>query len=318
MSIEAEDLAAMLDRIGDLLAVQHANPHRVRAYHNAAGAVRDDPRSVIELARSDDARALEDVPGIGASLARLLHQVVHTGRCPLLDRLEGQVSPEDLFTTLPGVGEELAHRIHRELGVETLEDLEVAAHDGRLEQVPGMGPRRVAGLRDSLAAILRRSTRRRAQRFEGPAPVGRRAEGEPRREEPGEAGGSAAGSGHHPSVETLLAVDALYRERAAEGALPTIAPRRFNPEHEAWLPILHTERDGWHFTLLFSNTARAHQLDKTRDWVVIFYERDGFEGQCTVVTETRGRLAGRRVVRGREAETARSLPPAASEAVAPA
>jgi putative hydrolase len=82
-----------------------------------------------------------------------------------------------------------------------------------------------------------------------------------------------------------------------------IAPRRFNPSNEAWLPILHTERDGWHFTALFSNTGRAHDLGRTRDWVVIYFYNDQHEeGQHTVVTETRGSLIGMRVVRGREAE----------------
>ena len=90
---------------------------------------------------------------------------------------------------------------------------------------------------------------------------------------------------------------------AAAGTLRTIAPKRFNPEGAAWLPILHTQRGEWHFTALYSNTARAHELGRTRDWVVIyFYDDHHVEGQHTVVTETRGALAGRRVVRGREAE----------------
>jgi hypothetical protein len=73
--------------------------------------------------------------------------------------------------------------------------------------------------------------------------------------------------------------------------------------HEAWLPILHTDRGAEHFTALSPNTARAHELGHTRDWVVLFfYDGDHREGQCTVVTETRGRLRGRRVVRGREQE----------------
>lgn len=105
-----------------------------------------------------------------------------------------------------------------------------------------------------------------------------------------------------PSVAELLAVDARYRELASKGALPTIAPRRFNPERVAWLPVLHTECGGYHVTALFSNTARAHALGTTRDWVVIAYEDARGEGQCTVVTERRGALSGLRVVRGREAE----------------
>jgi len=64
----------------------------------------------------------------------------------------------------------------------------------------------------------------------------------------------------------------------------------------------HFLREGWHFNALFSNTARAHELGKTRDWVVIYYEKDGHENQHTVVTETHGPMKGRRVVRGLEKE----------------
>ena len=106
-----------------------------------------------------------------------------------------------------------------------------------------------------------------------------------------------------PGVKQLLDVDREYRERSARGELATIAPKRFNPDGRPWLPVLHTTRDTWHFTALFSNTARAHELHRTHDWVVIyFYDDDHDEGQQTAVTETSGPLKGKRVVRGREAE----------------
>ena len=109
-----------------------------------------------------------------------------------------------------------------------------------------------------------------------------------------------------PAVEVLLDVDREYREKARAGVLPRIAPRRFNPDREAWLPVLHTRYGPWHFTALFSNTELAHQLHRTYDWVVIFFaDEEGEEGQVTVVTERRGKLAGKRVVRGREPECAR-------------
>jgi hypothetical protein len=108
-----------------------------------------------------------------------------------------------------------------------------------------------------------------------------------------------------PGAATLLDIDREYREKAAAGTLRTIAPRRFNPEGKAWLPVLHTRRGPWHFTVLYSNTARAHELGRTHDWVVVyFYDDDHREGQHTIVTETQGPLAGQRVVRGREAECA--------------
>jgi hypothetical protein len=142
-----------------------------------------------------------------------------------------------------------------------------------VEEVPGIGPRRAAMLRASLAGMLAHTRRvRRAFMIE-------------------------------PGVDLLLDVDREYRREAERGALPKIAPRRFNPSGEAWLPILHTERGEWHFTALFSNTARAHALGRSRDWVVIYFHQDGGpEGQRTIVTEMRGLAAGSRVVRGREAE----------------
>ena len=66
---------------------------------------------------------------------------------------------------------------------------------------------------------------------------------------------------------------------------------------------MHVTKQGWHFTALFSNTARAHQLNRTQDWVVIyFYDDQHHESQHTVVTETHGGLTGQRVVCGRETE----------------
>jgi hypothetical protein len=106
-----------------------------------------------------------------------------------------------------------------------------------------------------------------------------------------------------PDVAVLLDVDREYREKAAADALPKIAPKRFNPSHEAWLPIFRARREAWEFTALFSNTARAHELGRVKDWVVIYFRGPGqAEMQRTVVTEKRGALAQKRVVRGREVD----------------
>jgi DNA polymerase (family 10) len=70
--------------------------------------------------------------------------------------------------------------------------------------------------------------------------------------------------------------------------------------------VLKTRKGGRRFRAMFSNTATAHRAGREHDWVVVYFEKDGATGQCTVVTETgSGPLAGRRVVRGREAECAR-------------
>jgi hypothetical protein len=283
-----EDIADVLERVAALLHAQDANPYRVNAYRRAARVVERSEEPIAGRVDRVDGKRLEDLPDIGTSIAGSIREFVHTGRLRLLERLEGQVSPEDLFTTVPGIGEELAHRIHSILHIETLEGLELAAHDGRLERVPGVGERRVKGIRDSVAAILSRSSRRRARRL--------------RHLETSESAAKDVGPAARPSVATILAVDEEYRRKAEAGKLKTISPRRFNPEGKSWLPISHTEREGWHFTALFSNTARAHDLGKTRDWVVVYFERDGHENQCTVVSEHQGPLKGHRVIRGHERE----------------
>lgn len=103
-------------------------------------------------------------------------------------------------------------------------------------------------------------------------------------------------------VTLILEMDAEYREKAGAGKLKRIAPKLLNPEKKAWLPLLAAEREGWKFTIMFSNTETAHKLGKTDDWVVVYYEKGKGENQCTVVTEHRGELKGKRVVRGRETE----------------
>jgi predicted house-cleaning noncanonical NTP pyrophosphatase (MazG superfamily) len=283
-----EEIADALDRIADLLKAQDANRYRVNAYRRAARVVSDWETSVSEMAVSEGEKKLMELPDIGKGIAAIIREYVHTGRIALLERLEGQISPEDLFTTVPGIGETLAHRIHRALDIESLEGLELVAHDGRLEQVSGIGIRRTKAIRDSVGAILDRSGRRRAHRIH--------------RLEKTRGTTEAAASHEGPAVAAILEVDAEYRRRAAAGLLKTIAPRRFNPEGKSWLPIFHTEKDGWHFTALFSNTARAHELNRVRDWVVMYIEKDSQEKRYTVVTEYHGPLAGRRVIRGLDNE----------------
>lgn len=280
-----EQIADMLERIAELLEAQDANPYRIRAYRSGAATVRDVEQPVAEIVGGGDGEALQELPGIGEGLAAAIVEFVETGRSSVLERLQGEVTPEELFSRVPGIGEELAYRIATQLDIHTLEELEQAAHDGRLDTVEGFGPKRVRTVRTSLAGILSRAARRRSERRAS--------------------GGEAEVEREEPPVDVLLDVDAEYRRRVAAGDLVKIAPRRFNPEREAWLPIMHTERGGWTFTVLYSNTARAHELGKTRDWVVIYYEHDGYEDQATVVTQTDGPLAGKRVVRGREADCRR-------------
>lgn len=268
-----ERIACTFERVADLLQQQSASTFRVRAWRGAAQSIRSYDRELGDVFRDHGRIGLEALPRVGSRLAAVIIELLKTGRCGALERLEGD--PVHHLACVPGLGPRLAERIHRELGIETLEDLEVATHDGQLARLDGFGPRRIAALRGVLGSML-------AHRF-------RRATEPVRR----------------PSVQLLLEVDQRYRIDAAAKRLTRIAPKRFNPKREAWLPVLHVDRDGWSFTAMYSNTELAHRLGRTGDWVVIYYhEEHGPEGQATVVTEQRGGLRGQRVVRGRERECA--------------
>jgi len=281
-TLDNAEIAEIFDRTAGLLATQEKNAYRVRSYRQAANILRDLDKPASEILKKKGKAALRSMEGIGEALSGAIEEIVETGRFGMLDRLLSETRPEDLLSRVPGIGPKTAARLHEQLNIETLEELELAAHDGRLEDIRGIGERTTRGVRDALAGMLGRSSRRRArQRIESPkSPTGEQL----------------------PKIGTILELDAEYRRRAEADKLRTIAPRRFNPEHVAWLPIMKVRRDSWDFTLLFSNTKRAHDLDKTADWVVIYFRKNGTESQCTVVTATRGRLEGKRVVRGREQE----------------
>jgi hypothetical protein len=278
------DNAAVSDLLREMASLLEAqgedNSYRIAAYRRAADTVAAWPENVHELFAREGLAGLDALPTVGSGIAAAIAEIVQTGHWGRLDRLRGAAGAEAVFRTIPGVGPQLALQLHDELGVDTLEALEVAAHDGRLERLAGIGARRAASIRAALTLMLDRT---RALRRRHPA---------------------AAPADDAPPLAMLLDVDREYRERAEAGTLPTIAPRRFNPEGKAWLPVLHTKRSPWIFTALYSNTARAHELNRVHDWVVVYAEDESHhERQYTVVTASRGVHAGRRVVRGRESES---------------
>lgn len=262
-------MAGKFREYADLLIQQGESGFRSRAFQNAANVVDALPRGLDEILAHEGRAGLVAIPAIGYGIAGAIAEMLTTGRWSQLDRLRGELAPETMFRTIPGIGPRLARRLAEDGQLESLEDLESALHLGDL-RLKGIGERR----KQMIASVLAERLGRPAEIFGGGRPA--------------------------PPIPLLLAVDQAYREGAAAGKLTKIAPRRFNPKGAAWLPIMHMRRDGWHFTALYSNSRLAHELNKTNDWVIIHFQRHGeAEGRCTVVTETVGAMMGKRVVRGR-------------------
>lgn len=270
ITMDNRQIAERLMAYAEYLDAREANLYRVRAYRRAAETVLGLDRPLADLVAAEGRAGLEELPGIGTHLSYTLEEIARTGEFRVLNTEGGAIDAERVLRSLPGVGPRLARLIHERLAISTLEELERAAHDGRLSRL-GIGAKRLRGIRETLAGRLGR------YRFALPV-----------REE--------------PNVVELLALDEEYRSRAAAMNLPTMAPRRFNPEHKPWLSIFQTRRGAWQYRVLFSNTALAHRLGRTHDWVVVYFDNGNSSGQRTIVTENRGDLRGRRVVRGREQE----------------
>ena len=142
------EIAAQLDQFASLLELAGAEPYSARAYRRAAELIRSTPAPVAELVRAGRVRELR---GIGPGIERRLRELVETGRIEELQELEREVAPE-----LAGLGRFLGVsvkrmlEIGRVLGVRTLAELRQAAEEGRLQEVPGIGPETERKLRAAL------------------------------------------------------------------------------------------------------------------------------------------------------------------------
>ena len=119
-------IAQRLKEVAQLLHSQGSNPFRVLAYQQAAQTLEQFERPIDALVRTEEIEGLKKLPGVGESLARAIRDLVRTGKLPMLERLRGETEPESLLATIPGIGKKLASRLHHDLEIDTLEELEVA------------------------------------------------------------------------------------------------------------------------------------------------------------------------------------------------
>jgi len=153
MPVQNVEIAGLFTRLADLLEIEDANPFRVRAYRNAARVIAGDSRSMTELLA--EGRDLTELPGIGKDLAAKVATIVQTGRLPQLEEVERR-TPRALsdLMQLPGLGPKRVKLLYRELKIRSHEDLLRAVRSGKLEKLPGFGPKIV----EKIAAGLMRAT----------------------------------------------------------------------------------------------------------------------------------------------------------------
>jgi len=145
------DIAATFEHIADLLEYQGGNVFRVRAYRNAARTIEGMVESLAAV-RADSGRSLTDLEGIGTDLAEKIGSLLDTGALPLLAELRKAV-PAVVFELMrvPGLGPKKVKVLVDQLGITSLESLEQACREGRVERVKGFGAKTQASILENIA-----------------------------------------------------------------------------------------------------------------------------------------------------------------------
>jgi len=138
MPVHNAEIAALFDRLADLLEIEDANPFRVRAYRNAARTIASLGPSVAGLVAAG--RDLSELPGIGEAIAEKIAIIVKTGRLPQLAEVEAR-TPSALayLMQIDGLGPKRVKALYRQLDIRSFEDLARAARSGKIRELDGFG-----------------------------------------------------------------------------------------------------------------------------------------------------------------------------------
>ncbi len=150
-------LASLLNEIAVLLEMKGENVYRIRAYQRAAETVASlgEPAS-----RLRERGALVGQPGIGSGIAETIEQALDGRPIPLLDELHRSFPPGVVtLLRVNGVGPKLAARVYQAFGVQSIDELEAVARDGRLAGLERVGPKSAANILRNIEALRSRGSR---------------------------------------------------------------------------------------------------------------------------------------------------------------
>lgn len=150
--MDSRTAAHVLSQIAAFLELSGENRFKIGAYRRAA-------RSILALAADDLTPLLRSgelaaMRGLGPATLGVLRELVETGESRYYESLR-ESTPEGLLelSRVPGLSVEKIHKLHQELGVASIADLEAAATSGRLTQVRGLGPKTAEKLLAGIAFL---------------------------------------------------------------------------------------------------------------------------------------------------------------------
>ena len=129
-----DEVERALLEFSDLLAIVGDDAFKARAYEKAARAVGGHHADLAEL--DDD--GIRAIPNVGRSIATKIRALLEAGTFPELESLRERVpSGVRAMTAIPGFGPKKALLVHRELGIDGVDELLLAAQEGRLRGLKG-------------------------------------------------------------------------------------------------------------------------------------------------------------------------------------
>jgi DNA polymerase (family 10) len=134
---DTQTVARLLKEYAQRTSLRGGNPYRAKAYLTAADSLGALSQS---LERMIAAGTLTELPGIGDAIADIVTKLHQTGSHPSLEKLRKEV-PEgvlELFA-VPGLRPDKILKLHQELGISSLAELEAAAKEDRIRKVKGLG-----------------------------------------------------------------------------------------------------------------------------------------------------------------------------------
>lgn len=127
----------LLDDIADLMEFAGENPFKIRAYRNGANAIRQTDEDIIELIKNN---SLDKLKGIGKGLQGIIFEFFDLGESSLYAELKSKVPAGiDSLLKIRGLGVKKLQQLHKELGINTIDDLEEAIALNKLKEAKGFG-----------------------------------------------------------------------------------------------------------------------------------------------------------------------------------
>jgi len=138
--ITNKEIAQIFSKTADLMEIKGENPFKVRAYRNAARIIENSSKDFNKLVK--EGFDLTRLPGIGKDLSEYIKEIVTTGEFSKLKELQSQI-PQGLveMLSIEGLGPKRVKQIYDAFKVTSLEELRKFANSGKLDELPGFGPK---------------------------------------------------------------------------------------------------------------------------------------------------------------------------------